>query len=59
MGEDVKEFRVRGTSHTQYIWNATYINGLTKSAEDKIRRLKQAGYQVYTIIGDNTVRVTN
>jgi hypothetical protein len=44
---DTIEFRVRGTSHTQHIWDETHIDGLAKSAEKKIHDLKQAGYRVY------------
>lgn len=58
-GNDIVEFRVRGTSHTQHIWSETHIDGLAKSAEDKIHQLKQAGYRVYTEVGGRQVRVVN
>jgi hypothetical protein len=58
-GEEIIEFRVRGTSHTQHVWNKTHINGLAKSAANKIRGLKQAGYRVYTVVGDRVVKVEN
>jgi hypothetical protein len=58
-GDDTFEFRVRGTSHTQHVWNKTKINGVAKSAADKIRGLKQAGYRIYTVINGRAVRVEN
>lgn len=58
-GNDIVEFRVRGTSHTQHIWNETHIDGLAESAEDKIHHLKKVGYRVYTVVGGRVVRVNN
>jgi hypothetical protein len=56
---DVVEFRVRGASHTQHIWNETHIDGLAESAVNKIRGLKQAGYRIYTVINGRMVMIVN
>lgn len=58
-GDDLVEFRVRGTSHTQHVWNKTHINGLSKSGGARIQMLKQAGYRVNTIINGRVVKVEN
>lgn len=52
-------FKVRGTSHTQHIWNETHINGLSKDAESKIQNLKKDGYEVWTSVGGNIAHVNN
>jgi len=52
-------FKVRGTSHTQHIWNRTHINGLSKDAESKIQKLKGDGYEVWTSVGANIAHVEN
>ena len=58
-GNDIVEFRVRGTSHTQHIWDETHIDGLARSAEKKIRALRQDGYRIYVEIAGRMVRVGN
>lgn len=52
-------FKVRGTSHSQHIWNSTHINGLSKDAESKIQQLRDNGYDVCTIVGGRAVKVNN
>jgi hypothetical protein len=56
---DNVNFKVRGTSHSQHIWNSTYINGLSKDAETKIQQLKNNGYDVCTFVGGRSVKVNN
>ena len=56
---DTIEFRVRGTSHTQHIWDETHIDGLAGSAEKKIRALRHDGYRIYVEIAGRMVRVGN
>lgn len=57
--DDIVEFRVRGTSHTQHIWNETHINGLVDSAEKKIRGLRQEGYTLRVEIAERLIGIAN
>jgi hypothetical protein len=56
---DDYHFKVRGTSHTQHIAGKTHINGLAKSAENKIVAYKDAGYIVTTEVGGRSAVVDN
>jgi len=56
---DEINFKVRGVSHSQHIWSSTYINGLSKKAELKIKQLKNDGYDVRTSVGGRRVGVNN
>lgn len=55
---DFITFRVRGTSHLQYIASNTKILGLAKSAQYKINQYISDGYRVTTIVGGHTVSVS-
>lgn len=55
----VVEFRVRGTSHVQHVWNKTHINGLADSAVKKIRGLRQEGYTLHVEIAERLIGIEN
>ena len=57
--DDIVEFRVRGTSHTQHVWNKTHINDLAESAARRIHDLKSSGYAVRVEIAGRLIGVEN
>jgi hypothetical protein len=56
---DVQYFKVRATSHTQHIWSETRLDGLSKSAEEKIKKYRDDGYSLKVGVGSGLINLNN
>lgn len=57
--QEMVNFRVLCTSHTQHCPNSTYLNGLSKAGEREILRHRKNGYFLTVHVGGREVGIEN